>query len=233
MKKRLTMVLGVCILLAFFSVNAFGNPFPVGATAKETNWTTWGYVVDGQTSANWFAVSIPWDTEFNMSGSYVIEEDFLIQVDPNTSGLSNPSSVYGAPFWNHDDVYGLGEFFDAGLGTNDRNYVFTLTLDATDTWAVWYDADRDLVNDGGSEHNILEGTVSSYWNRGGYFYGVLDDADGKYDGDFSPSHDEGTPDVLYEPFHAGNGNPVPVPAAVWLLGSGLVGLVGIRRKFSR
>lgn len=27
--------------------------------------------------------------------------------------------------------------------------------------------------------------------------------------------------------------PVPIPAAVWLLGSGLVGLVGVRRKFSK
>jgi hypothetical protein len=25
-------------------------------------------------------------------------------------------------------------------------------------------------------------------------------------------------------------NPVPVPAAVWLLGSGLIGLIGIRRR---
>jgi len=28
-------------------------------------------------------------------------------------------------------------------------------------------------------------------------------------------------------------NPVPVPAAVWLFGSGLLGLFGIRRKFSK
>ena len=27
------------------------------------------------------------------------------------------------------------------------------------------------------------------------------------------------------------GNPVPVPGALWLLGSGLIGIVGIRRKF--
>ena len=27
--------------------------------------------------------------------------------------------------------------------------------------------------------------------------------------------------------------PVPIPAAVWLLGSGLLGLVGLRRKFSK
>ena len=30
-----------------------------------------------------------------------------------------------------------------------------------------------------------------------------------------------------------NCNPVPIPAAVWLLGSGLLGLIGIRRKFKR
>ncbi|MDY6950660.1 MAG: VPLPA-CTERM sorting domain-containing protein [Thermodesulfobacteriota bacterium] len=27
------------------------------------------------------------------------------------------------------------------------------------------------------------------------------------------------------------GEPVPVPPAVWLLGSGLIGLVGIRRRY--
>lgn len=32
---------------------------------------------------------------------------------------------------------------------------------------------------------------------------------------------------------AGLFNPVPVPAAVWLLGSGLIGMFGIRRKFKK
>ncbi len=31
-------------------------------------------------------------------------------------------------------------------------------------------------------------------------------------------------------FAAGNGNPVPLPGAVWLLGSGLIGIVAIRRR---
>jgi hypothetical protein len=34
--------------------------------------------------------------------------------------------------------------------------------------------------------------------------------------------------------HEGNvGSPVPIPAAVWLLGSGLVGIIGIRRRFKK
>jgi hypothetical protein len=33
--------------------------------------------------------------------------------------------------------------------------------------------------------------------------------------------------------HPGNVNPVPIPAAVWLLGSGLIGLIGLRRKFQK
>ena len=28
-------------------------------------------------------------------------------------------------------------------------------------------------------------------------------------------------------------NPVPIPGAVWLFGSGLIGLVGIKRKFKK
>lgn len=35
-------------------------------------------------------------------------------------------------------------------------------------------------------------------------------------------------------FAAGNGNtPVPIPAAIWLLGSGLIGLVGLRKRFKK
>jgi hypothetical protein len=30
-----------------------------------------------------------------------------------------------------------------------------------------------------------------------------------------------------------NGSPVPVPGAVWLLASGLIGLVGMKRRFTK
>jgi hypothetical protein len=34
-------------------------------------------------------------------------------------------------------------------------------------------------------------------------------------------------------FQLYNGNPIPLPGAVWLLGSGLLGLIGLRKKLRR
>ncbi|MCP3872770.1 MAG: hypothetical protein GY699_06390 [Desulfobacteraceae bacterium] len=39
----------------------------------------------------------------------------------------------------------------------------------------------------------------------------------------------GTPEVVFDDFTL-TGNPVPIPGAIWLLSSGLIGLVGYRRK---
>jgi hypothetical protein len=36
--------------------------------------------------------------------------------------------------------------------------------------------------------------------------------------------------MIDDVYFNGTYSPVPVPAAVWLLGSGLLGLIGIRRR---
>ena len=208
MLRRTVLALAVLALLGTaHAVSA--APYPVGPNPVGP-WLSWGYQVDYQTRANWLAVNIPWGTEAAMSGNYVILEDFLFRVDPSTSGLADPSTVYGQAFWKHDGIYGLGEFFEAGLGTNDRYYVLELSLGATDTWKVFYEDPRDvayLFDFTTGEHYIFEGTVSSYYNRDGYFYGVLTEDDGKYNGVFTAAVSDGTPDIMDPVFHAGKDDP--------------------------
>lgn len=55
--------------------------------------------------------------------------------------------------------------------------------------------------------------------------------DGSWDGwSALPGFSGGSPD---QPISATAGSPVPVPAAIWLLGSGLVGLMGARKRAIR
>ena len=60
----------------------------------------------------------------------------------------------------------------------------------------------------------IDGEFNYIWFEGGYYEG---------DGD---THGNAN---FIDAFGA---NPVPIPGAVWLLGSGLLGLLGIRRKKS-
>lgn len=79
----------------------------------------------------------------------------------------------------------------------------------------------DSVYDGTANHNVVTSAVS---DPTGYFVG-------RYYG----SDEAGAVDVTFHPDIAANFElrsitVVPVPAAVWLFGSGLIGLVGIARR---
>jgi hypothetical protein len=215
MRRLLSSIIVMTVLFVFTSITAYADPFPVCPDQNEADWQSWGYTVDQQNWGNWFVVNIPWDTASNMSGVYTIKEDFLFQVDPSTCDDSTGldcNAIYGANWFQHknadcsQNVNGLGEFFDAGiLNTNVDDGQYSLDLDLTaNTWAVFYDANRNQVNDGGSEHNILEGTVLCYFDVNGFLYAVLQDDDEKYNGFFTSGQNEGTPDLLNGTFHLGS-----------------------------
>lgn len=98
-----------------------------------------------------------------------------------------------------------------------------------DSWIQVYNSlgVRLAFNDDG---NVLDSGSSNGWdsylsyaftNPGAYYLSV-----GKYAGSVQGTLNAGQDYTL----HVSLANHVPVPAAVWLFGSGIVGLMGIRRK---
>jgi hypothetical protein len=92
-----------------------------------------------------------------------------------------------------------------------------LTLSANTQYviAAWYDTNNDWFKQCATINSNFTYIVGRYQdNTGGLAF---------------PGNTWNlTPGGFFGPNLAGN--PVPIPAAIWLLGAGLMGLVGIRRK---
>jgi hypothetical protein len=123
---------------------------------------------------------------------------------------------YASYFTNYalfSGTWGPSSFFGAGdRATGEHS--FTVEMTADNEVNLYFD-------------NILRGTIASaetpsYFETA--FLGITSDSW------TTGSFGSGT----YTDFAYGTGSaPVPVPAAVWLLGSGLMGLIGVRRKMRK
>ncbi|BBO92175.1 VPLPA-CTERM sorting domain-containing protein [Desulfosarcina ovata] len=81
----------------------------------------------------------------------------------------------------------------------------------------------DLLNTTGSDIDDLG--IEGYWMT------LTEDLSGYTSATLSISLDSNAAtEAIYVDNIAFEGSPVPVPAAIWLLGSGLLGLIGIRRR---
>lgn len=135
------------------------------------------------------------------------ESDMLTAFDD--AGILTVTTGYGGAF-----VYNIGyvdtDDDEVHMHIEEGSWNLASTSDPSAEWGTWGDSEWDFNTAGITAELLVDGQYEGI-NAIMYFGTLPDYAD----------------DQLDIPFAA----PVPVPAAVWLLGSGLLGLFGIRRKF--
>ncbi len=160
----------------------------------------------------------------NVHGTLFSSGNFVTGRAGATVVLGEPSSSY--PYWNVTQVNTLfRDFTENGITTqvesSPSRYTYNLTLDASGhgQLAVLLGLYTTGQENATSWDNSLGGTV-----LGDYFNTVSMSVASQYDTTTITSQGG---------WNVGNTNPVPVPAAGWLFGSGLLGLVGVARRKAR
>jgi hypothetical protein len=140
-----------------------------------------------------------------------------------TQFLSN--SLSGAPGPNNL-VWSDGASATFGAQTLITSSVNTSFFQLTGT--AYFPANVTIRHDDGFRLD-LGGTIYDYSHPTAPETASLNNAAGVYSFTLNYAAWNSFPEVL----QVSQVNPVPIPAAAWLLGSGLLGLIGIRRRFKK
>ena len=205
MVKKLLMALLLAVILTpidsySYSMLVEGDPGVLSEGRAQWNAGLWVFVEDPP------APGIVLSEELSISGRFMIVSDYSAPTHAISveyilgGGLSGWSEPTG-PLSSHTQYAGIG--LGTGLGTSDLLLAERTELDYTP---------------------ILENDNINLFTNTWYYVWALTQAEiVDQMGDFLQ---HASLSIYYGEEIA----PTPIPGAVWLLGSGLVGLVGIRRK---
>ncbi len=156
---------------------------------------------------------------------------------------------------NADDTFGLNidgstNLYWQGDITNDHYSVSSCN------WEEWVPIASDFPghDDTGFIQAITDGLEFAYWaimDTTNFWFDLSSPTNlsGEWHSTWSgwmsvePDHaiavndptlwDDASPPVVFQEYNVFSASKVPIPSAIWLLGSGLIGLVGFRKKFKK
>jgi hypothetical protein len=221
--KRLAAYTALALCLSFLPHAAPAATYSIGSM----NITGGSVIVDGFLPAPATFNYIGPDT--NLVGGYIGSGGASLPAsayEPNGIGSFDwygaPVSLYTASASLGDTLSPAGTFTGGPVpgGTLDTT-AGTITLDLSSLFGTWQDG--DFITGTGRNDGITSAMATGTWNPITYAYTLNWDSR-----TIGVNACVGQDDCISHWTLQGTASPVPIPAALWLFGSGLLGLMGLR-----